>query len=93
MVKNLGAMGCAKARYFSASLRSQSDLRPKLDRLTAELLAVLAKQWPDLQTLNSTGPGKPFTQSGGGAAIHLALLPLWDGSLQAQDVGRAKDSR
>jgi chorismate mutase-like protein len=69
----------------------KSDLRPKLDRLTADLLAVLARQWPDLQTLSSTGSGKPFKQSGGAAAIHLALLPLWDGSLQAQDVGRAKD--
>jgi chorismate mutase len=71
----------------------KSDLRPKLDRLTAELLAVLAKQWPDLQTLSSTEPDKPFKHSGGAEAIHLALLPLWDGSLQSQDAGRAKDGR
>jgi chorismate mutase len=82
-----------KQGTFQQAPDLKSDLRPKLDRLTVELLAVLAKQWPDLQTLNSTGPGKPFTQSGGAAAIHLAFLPLWDGSLQAQDVGRAKDSR
>lgn len=71
----------------------RTELRPKLDRLTTELLGVLTKQWPELQTLGSTKPGTVFKPSDNAAAIHLALLPLWDGSLQAQDVGGAKGVR
>jgi chorismate mutase-like protein len=62
----------------------RTDIRPKLDLLTAELLKELARQWPVLtqrglpeQKDSSSQPSANYT------ARRLAWLPFTDGSLQS----------
>jgi chorismate mutase len=63
----------------------RTEIRPKLDLLTTELLQELARQWPELskRTLLEQ-KDSPSQQSGDGTARRLAWLPLTDGSLQSQ---------
>ncbi len=71
----------------------KTEIRPKLDHLTSELLTVLSKEWSTLQRLGPSEMEKLSNPSGKSTAIQLALLPLWDGSLQAEGVGPAKRPR
>ena len=67
----------------------RTEIRPKLDRLTDDLLQELARQWPRLKKRGlQKQNGQPFEQSGYLNAIRLARLPLSDGSLQ--DYGSAQ---
>jgi hypothetical protein len=75
---------------FQGVPKLTTEIRPELDHLTTELLTALAEEWPQLHTLRSTEWDSLFRQSELVPAIHLALLPLIDGSLQSQGVNRAK---
>jgi chorismate mutase len=79
-----------RQRPFQKVPDLKTEIRPKLDRLTLELLSVLTKQWPELQGRGSIEAEKLFKGSGETTPMDLALLPLWDGSLQSQNRGSAE---
>jgi chorismate mutase len=84
----------AGQRPFPEVLDLRTAIRPKLDRLTVQILQELTRQWPEL--LRSGLPEQKSllsAQSTNEIATRLALLPLSDGSLQAYRHLRALPSR
>jgi chorismate mutase len=72
----------------------RTGIRPKLDRLTDELLQELARQWPELRRRGLPEQnGLLSEQSTNSTATRLALLPLSDGSLQSYGHVQAVKSR
>lgn len=65
----------AGQKPFPAVQDLRTVIRPRLDRLTVQILQELSRQWPDL--LSVASPEK------NDMATRLALLPLSDGSLQS----------
>jgi cyclohexadienyl dehydratase len=59
----------------------KTEIRPKLDLLTTELLQELAKQWPELTQHSS--PEHKDSRPADSTARDLAWLPLTDGSLRS----------
>jgi chorismate mutase len=59
----------------------RTEIRPKLDLLTTELLQELARQWPELSQHGS--PEQKDSQAADSTARRLAWLPLTDGSLRS----------
>ena len=65
----------AGQKPFPAVQDLRTVIRPRLDRLTVQLLQELSRQWPELLSVASPEKNE--------IATRLALLPLSDGSLQA----------
>jgi chorismate mutase-like protein len=62
----------------------RSAIRPKLDRLTGELLKDLAREWPGLRRRLPAQKHSPLCElPTNETAICLALLPLSDGSIDS----------
>jgi chorismate mutase len=67
----------------------RTEIRPKLDLLTGELLQELAKQWPELSKRAFLEQKDSQSQrSADWTAQRLAWLPLTDGSLQSLQHGQ-----
>jgi chorismate mutase len=79
---------------FSEVQDLRTVIRPKLDRLTAELLQELSKQWPELSKSGPSQANKFMQeQSPSEIAVGLAILPLVDGSILSSDHGLAVKSK
>ena len=80
--------------HFTEVQGLQTGIRPRLDRLTVELLQELSRQWPELRRSGLPEQNDVLSkQSTNEIATHLALLPLLDGSLQLYGHVRAAKSR
>jgi chorismate mutase len=79
---------------FSEVQDLRTGIRPKLDRLTTELLQELAKQWPELNK-SEPSQAKKFMheKSPGEFTVRLAVLPLVDGSILSSHRGPAVKSK
>jgi chorismate mutase len=79
---------------FSEVQDLRTGIRPKLDRLTAELLQELAKQLPELTKSGQSQANKFMQeQSPSEIAVRLAILPLVDGSILSSDHSTAVKSK
>jgi chorismate mutase-like protein len=68
---------------FQQTLDLRTELRPKLDQLTSDLLQNLAENWDALKNGDAKAVAAAFQGVDETSASRLAFLPFWDGSVQA----------